>query len=185
MKIDPLPAPPYHQGQKGLSMNEEQLKKFIEESGNALIDHVPHAKAVGMNIISGKPNHAWLSIPYAPHLVGNPDTGVIHGGVTTTLLDNASGIATQLSLPERVAIATLDLRIDYMRPAEPGEDIFAHAHCYKVTKNIAFVRGTAYHGDNEDDPIATSVATFMLAANRSAPMPISAETALTAKKGDA
>jgi acyl-coenzyme A thioesterase PaaI-like protein len=58
-------------------------------------------------------------------------------------------------------IATLDLRIDYMKAANPGEDIFAFAECYKVTKNIAFARGVAYHTDRTD-PIATCAAAFML-----------------------
>jgi acyl-coenzyme A thioesterase PaaI-like protein len=63
------------------------------------------------------------------------------------------------------AIATLDLRIDYMKPATPERDIFAYAECFKVTKNIAFVRGLAYHTDR-NDPIATCAATFMLGTSR-------------------
>jgi uncharacterized protein (TIGR00369 family) len=100
-------------------------------------------------------------VPYADHLVGNPDTRVIHGGVITSLLDNTCGIAVGSKTALAGQIATLDLRIDYMKPATPGEDIFAFAECYKVTKNIAFVRGVAYHGDR-NDPIATCAAAFML-----------------------
>jgi acyl-coenzyme A thioesterase PaaI-like protein len=58
-------------------------------------------------------------------------------------------------------IATLDLRIDYMRAAEPGKDVFAKAHCFKVTKNVAFVRAVAYDDDPED-PVAAATAAFML-----------------------
>lgn len=152
-----------------------EKKKFTPEQlaliREALVAHVPHARAVNMSVTETRRGQAWLKIPYAEKLVGNPDTGVIHGGVITMLLDNASGIAVQLALRERLSIATLDLRIDYMKPATPGEDLLCHAHCYKVTNNIAFVRGTAYHTD-PTDPIATSVATFMLAANRATPMPV-------------
>jgi acyl-coenzyme A thioesterase PaaI-like protein len=62
-----------------------------------------------------------------------------------------------------IPIATLDLRIDYMRAAEPGLDIHARAHCYKLTHTIAFVRATAYDRD-PDDPVATAQAAFMLGA---------------------
>ena len=58
-------------------------------------------------------------------------------------------------------MATLDLRIDYMKPATPHEDLFIVSECYKVTRNVAFVRALAFQG-SEDNPVASSVATFML-----------------------
>ena len=39
--------------------------------------------------------------------------------------------------------------------------MLCRAHCYKVTKNVAFTRAVAYV-DDEADPIATSAGTFML-----------------------
>jgi uncharacterized protein (TIGR00369 family) len=122
---------------------------------------VPHAAALQLTVMEIKAGEAVCKIPYAEHLVGNPDTGVVHGGVITSLLDNTCGIAVGAKTQLRGQIATLDLRIDYMKPANPHEDIFAYAECYKVTKNIAFVRGLAYHTDRAD-PIATCAAAFML-----------------------
>lgn len=128
-----------------------------------MLDHVPHAKAVGLSIVSVEKGAAVLKLPYDEKLVGNPDTGVVHGGVITTLLDNCCGIAVGMALGEMRPIATLDLRIDYMKPATPKLDILARADCYKVTANIAFVRASAYHADMAD-PIATAVGAFMLDA---------------------
>jgi acyl-coenzyme A thioesterase PaaI-like protein len=65
-----------------------------------------------------------------------------------------------------MAIATLDLRIDYMKPATPHREVRARAHCYKMTRHVAFVRGVAFH-DDEADPIATSAGTFMLGTRQS------------------
>jgi uncharacterized protein (TIGR00369 family) len=159
--------------------------EIIEAMKGVLIEHVPHARALGLTIVDAAPAHSWVSVAYDEKLIGNVETRVIHGGVITTLLDNACGTAVQLALPERMSIATLDLRIDYMKPATPELTLMAHAHCYKVTKNIAFVRGTAYHTD-ETDPIATCVGTFMLAANRAMPMDIAAQSGLLPKlEGDA
>lgn len=147
----------------------EITEEHVEFLKNVLIDHVPYARAIGMEVINANVGKIWLKVPYQDKLVGDPDTGVLHGGVITSVLDNAGGIAVQLSMPQREAIATLDLRIDYMRAATPKLDLMAHAHCYKLTRNIAFVRGSAYDED-PDDPIATFVATFMRGANRSTPI---------------
>lgn len=137
----------------------------------ALLEFVPQARELGMEIIEAKVSECWMRVPYAEKLIGDPRTGVIHGGVITTLLDNGCGAAVQLSLPERQSIATLDLRIDYMKAATPGLALIAYTHCYKVARSVAFVRGTAYH-DDIADPIATCVGTFMLGANRATPMAV-------------
>jgi uncharacterized protein (TIGR00369 family) len=124
-------------------------------------DVVPHNKALGIDVVELARDHVVFRLPYADKLVGNPDTGVLHGGAITALLDACSGGSVFAALPALTPIATLDLRIDYLRPAEAGRDVFARATCYKLTKNVAFTRAVAYH-DREDDPIASSVGTFML-----------------------
>jgi uncharacterized protein (TIGR00369 family) len=124
-------------------------------------ENVPHNRALGMELVDLQPREAWCRLPYDVKLVGNPDTGVVHGGAITALLDGCSGAAVLASLTSPVPIATLDLRIDYLRPAEVGRAIVAHATCYKLTRNVAFTRAVAYHQDPED-PIAHSVGTFMV-----------------------
>ena len=121
------------------------------------------AKALGLELVSVAPALI-LKVPYKPELVGDPDSGVIAGGVVTTLLDFACGWATALALDEPTSIATLDLRIDYMRPSRPGLDIHATAHCYKLTRSVAFLRGVAYDED-PSDPVAAAQAAFMLDSN--------------------
>ena len=108
---------------------------------------------------------AWSSLPYRPVFVGYTETGVLHGGVVTAMLDESCGMAVQLALDGTRAIATLDLRIDYQKPATPGLDIKAHSFCYRVTRSIGFVRSTAYQ-ESEDDPVATATACFVIGANR-------------------
>jgi uncharacterized protein (TIGR00369 family) len=137
------------------------------------IDGSPQALALGLTTLSWGPGTATLMAPYRAELVGDPDTGVIAGGVVTTLLDHACGQAVFAALGQAGAIATLDLRIDYMRAAEPGLDVRAMAHCYKLTRRIAFVRATAYDRDI-DDPVATAQAAFMLGSRAQKDAPAAA-----------
>src|ERR1700730_5931987 len=119
----------------------------------------------GLRLDRAAPGGAASALPYRPVFVGDTETGVLHGGVVTAMLDESCGMAVQLALDGTRAIATLDLRIDYQKPATPGLDIKAHSVCYRVTRSIAFVRSTAYQ-ESEDDPVATATACFMVGANR-------------------
>jgi uncharacterized protein (TIGR00369 family) len=128
-----------------------------------VFEDMPHRRALGMRIIELRYGNALMEVPYHENLIGNPATGVIHGGVITAFLDTLCGFAAISSVSQGTAIATLDLRIDYLRPAEPKVTILGSAECYKVTRNIAFVRGIAYQ-ETFRDPIANCVGTFMLGA---------------------
>jgi uncharacterized protein (TIGR00369 family) len=119
----------------------------------------------GLALDRAAPGEVWTSLAYRPAFVGDTGTGVIHGGVVTAMLDETCGMAVQLALDGTRSIATLDLRIDYQKPATPGLAIRAHSVCYRVTRSIAFVRATAYQ-ESEDEPVATATACFMAGANR-------------------
>jgi uncharacterized protein (TIGR00369 family) len=137
----------------------DQLAKAIEARRSV------YGSISGLQLDRAAPGEAWSSLPYRPVFVGDTATGVLHGGVVTAMLDESCGMAVQLALDGTRAIATLDLRIDYQKPATPGLSIKAHSVCYRVTRSIAFVRSTAYQ-ESEDDPVATATACFMVGANR-------------------
>ncbi|MGB8604915.1 PaaI family thioesterase [Bradyrhizobium sp.] len=137
----------------------DQLAKSIEARRSV------YGYISGLRLDRAARGEAWSSLPYRPVFVGDTETGVLHGGVVTAMLDESCGMAVQLSLDGTRAIATLDLRIDYQKPATPGLDIKAHSFCYRATRSIAFVRATAYQ-EFEDDPVATATACFMIGANR-------------------
>jgi uncharacterized protein (TIGR00369 family) len=101
-----------------------------------------------------------MRLPYSGKLVGDPDTGVVHGGVITAMLDHSCGLAIGSALRSPQPYVTLDLRIDYMKPARPDADILFEAECLKITHEILFARGLAFQ-DNRNDFIARSTGTFM------------------------
>ena len=100
-----------------------------------------------------------MTMPYQKKLIGDPKSGVIHGGVVTTLLDSCCGAAVMTAGDPKFPTATIDLRIDYMRPAEPLRLIRAEAKCYRVTTSVVFVRATAQDGTKET-PVATATGAF-------------------------
>ena len=102
-----------------------------------------------------------IRVPYRPEWVGDPDTGVLAGGLGTTLLDHVGGLAVWVAMDAFKPIATLDLRVDYMRAAQPGRDLLAQARCFRLTPTIAFVRGWAFE-DDPSDPVAAAQAAYVV-----------------------
>lgn len=144
--------------------NPELTTMLRARAGTAFIE------ALGGEFVEASPGKVLMRLPYSRKLVGNPDTGVLHGGAITAMLDQACGmsVGTQLgvivtdeSLRNSTSYATLDLRIDYMKAARPDADVFVIGECVKVTRQIVFARGRAYQ-DSPDDPIAAATATFMM-----------------------
>ena len=123
----------------------------------------PFLHALGGELLEFKKGIGRLRLPWSEKLVGNPETGVVHGGVITAVLDQACGMAIGSALDSPMAMATLDLRIDYMKPATPRTDILIESECLKLTREIAFARARAFHTSLEN-PIAIANGTFMLMA---------------------
>ena len=138
-------------------------ERFDPERFFAMARQVGHGRALGMEFRGWGERWTELSLPWREELVGITDTGVLASGAIVSLIDTASGTAVWLALGRFVPLVTLDLRIDYLRPAIAGETVIARSECVKLTRRIGFTRGTAHGGDPER-PIALSSGTFMLAA---------------------
>ena len=136
---------------------DDRRKKFA----SMLIAALPHSRALGMELVEIGEGVVEIRMPYSERLVGDPATGVIHGGAVSALMDTCAGAAVLSHPTGAQSTATLDLRIDYMRPATPGQAIYARAECYHVTKSVAFVRATAFD-DDRDRPVAAATAAFTI-----------------------
>ena len=125
----------------------------------SFIGALPHARELSMRVTEVTDGRAVIEMPYDERLIGDPRTGVIHGGAVSTLMDTCGGAAVMSHPQSAAGTATIDLRIDYMRPATPGQRIRARAECYHVTRSVAFVRATAFDEDGTR-PVATATGAF-------------------------
>jgi uncharacterized protein (TIGR00369 family) len=142
-------------------MSDDKKEAFLAMVQKYLVDSVPHNRAIGMKLVTLDEDGCYFTIPYDARLAGNPETGVLHGGVITAFIDAACGASVLAALKGLRRVATLDLRIDYMRPAAPNRAVTCHARCYRVTRHVAFTRAEAYL-DSPDELIATAAGTFAI-----------------------
>ena len=85
--------------------------------------------------------------------------------LVTTLLDHIGGLAVWTALDAFQPIATVDLRVDYMRAARPHRDLLAQGVCYRMTHTIAFVRAWAFE-DDPSDPVAAAQSAYIFNPSR-------------------
>lgn len=123
------------------------------------IEAIPFSRALQMRLDDIGEGVAVISMPWSAALIGDPMRGVVHGGAVSALMDTCGGAAV-MSHPQALAgTATIDLRIDYMRPAAQGQRITARAECYQLTRSVAFVRAEAWDED-QSRPVATATGAF-------------------------
>lgn len=121
---------------------------------------VGHGAVLGYRYDGHGEDWVELSMPWREELVGVPETGLLASGAIISLVDMAAGLSVWIKLGKFAPNATLDLRIDYLRPALKGETVYARCRCIRVTRSVCFVSGFAHVGDPKD-PIATAALTFM------------------------
>jgi uncharacterized protein (TIGR00369 family) len=117
----------------------------------------PLFNAFGVDVEEIGKGRGVMSLACRPPLCNQ--NGGVHRGVIVTLLDTSCGLAVFSRIGDMRPIATVDLRVDFIKEAPVGEDIYSEVECYAVEDDIAYVRG---HGCTYSDqsPLATVSGSF-------------------------
>jgi len=85
---------------------------------NERIRRAPYHQWLGLSVVDAKEGEIVIEMPWRPELVVNPDAGYMHGGILATVVDLVAdwALVTRLGRP----FPTVDLRVDYHRPAMQG-----------------------------------------------------------------
>jgi uncharacterized protein (TIGR00369 family) len=111
---------------------------------------VPLHQYLGVKFLEVRNGYARLLIPFRPEWVGEPRGKRWHGGLIATALDSVGGAAamtTLASFDDRVA--TIDMRVDYLRPSGP-QDLVAEGEIIRNGNSVIVARMWACHPGNPD-----------------------------------
>jgi uncharacterized protein (TIGR00369 family) len=139
------------------------LPDFDPKQSFALFSKHGHSGWLGLKFVDNGADWVELELPWREDLLGEEDRHVLASGPIISLLDMASGLSIWTASKTFKPVATLDLRVDYQRPAKERSSVIGRAHCYRLTRSAAFVRGYAHDG-NPADPVATLAGVFMTIA---------------------
>lgn len=129
----------------------DEQRAFAENALHSL----PFAKLIGMKLVDLRPDEAVISIEMRDDL--RQPSGILHGGVTATLIDTAMAFAVRTRLPVDEATATIDLTVHYLRPHITG--IFTcTAKVVRAGKRIFTVSADVH--SEEGKLIATAISTY-------------------------
>lgn len=134
----------------------DQIAQLWNARGEGLITHM----ALDIQKVSAE--GVLVRMPFNPDFCVDSDQTLLHGGILTALLDSVFGLANFIAIEGVSTMATLDLRVDYLRPAHSRRDILVRARCYRQTRHIAFNSGSIWFDGHEDEEIARGAATFAL-----------------------
>lgn len=145
------------------SLTERQERVDSSRPWRRMTQISPYARELGLVLESDEPQWCVLRVPFSTRFAASQSSTAPHGAVVTALLDSCFGLAVLTRVQMLKGIATLDLRIDHLSTPLPDKDLLGGAVCYKITQELAFLRGCAYY-EEPGDPIATATATFMFTA---------------------
>lgn len=138
---------------------QKQIKEYLTTVFEELI---PFNKFLGMKLIDINENFAKAKLPFRKEFIGDPRANRLHGGISATFMDVIGGIAAMTVL-ESVddKIATVDMRVDYLRPGK-AEDIFAESKIIRKGSRLVVTEMKLFHESAQKKLIATAKGVYSI-----------------------
>ena len=146
------------------------MNSIIDRLNQEFVQRTPHMREIGARITAVARGRGSMTLPARDEWLGDPLRAQLHPGALTVLADSTCGLAVGTALSEHAPYATLDLRMDYLRPPVANVNVTCRAECHRLSRSVAFVRGELFQL-GQAKPVATVNATFMrgTASTRKAP----------------
>lgn len=142
-----MPQPPFE------SEDYNRMAQFYFGSQHPLF------RTFGIQIVRVAAGKAVMQMPHSPHLTDK--RSALHRGALVTLLDTTCGLAIFSALDTLRPIATIDLRVDFLRPIPPNAGLVADVECVGRTDRIAYIMGKG-HTSGDEEPIALVAGLFAI-----------------------
>lgn len=125
----------------------------------------PAAVTLGWELVEVDPEQGTIKVAFeAGEQFVNP-VGVIQGGFLAAMLDDTLGPALVATLPANQFAPTLDLHVQFLRPARPGR-LLGHGRIVKRGKDVCFLAGELIGPDGKTVAVATATARIQTTGQR-------------------
>lgn len=128
-------------------------ERSLEKVQHFFSEVIPFHRFLGITVEALEDGMARLRIAFRPEYVGDPFRPALHGGISSTLIDATGGAAVWSTLEMTDRVSTVDLRVDYLRPARL-EDLVAEARVLRVGNRVGVVSIRAFHPTTPDETVA-------------------------------
>ncbi len=133
--------------------NEDDRVRALEDHGLF--------RWLNLSVETVEQGHVEFRLPYDEKFA-NFSAGTVHGGVTATVIDTASGFALQTTFddPTTARLTTTDLNVRYVRPA--STDLHVEADVVRAGDSMGVTESTVTTADTDNNVVATGGTSYRI-----------------------
>lgn len=136
-----------------MTSGSDELSRRLAFVRRLMTERIPFNRVLGIEVREVAVGRAVLAVPFRDELIGDPDRPALHGGVLSAVADTAGGCAVWTQVRETDRISTIDLRVDYLRPARL-EELVVVATVLRVGNRVGVANVLLFHPSAPEAPVA-------------------------------